>query len=65
MPHYHHLKDLQDFLSEEIGDLQVHALAVFPDGFKQDAIVPFWKLDPREEVRGDTLRVKGKVVGEQ
>lgn len=61
MPHYHHLKDLQDFLSKEISDLQVHALAVFLDGLQQDAVVSFWELDPREEVGGDALRRRGKV----
>lgn len=64
MPHYHHLKDLQDFLSKEIGELQVHELAVFLDGLQQDAVVSFWKLDPREEVGGDTLKLKGNVVSE-
>lgn len=63
MSHYHHLKDLQDFLSKEIGDLQVHASAVFLDGLQQNAIVSIWEGDPWEEVRGDTLRSKSKVVG--
>lgn len=63
MPHNHHLKDLQDFLSKEFGDLQVHALAVFLNGLQQDTVVSVWKLHPREEVRGDTLR--WKVVLEQ
>lgn len=60
MSHNHHLKDLQDFLSEEFGDLQVHPLAVFLDGVQQDAVVSFWKLDPREQVRGDALGWKGQ-----
>lgn len=63
MPHYHHLKDLQDFLSKKLGDLKVHAPAVFLDSLQQDTVVSFWKLDSREEVRGDSLR--WKVVGEQ
>ncbi|TNN79442.1 hypothetical protein EYF80_010256 [Liparis tanakae] len=49
MPHDHHLKDLQDLLSEEFGDLQVHPLAVFLDGLQQGAVVSLWKLDPREQ----------------
>lgn len=58
MPHYHHLIDLQDFLSKELCELQVHALTVFLDGLQQDAVVSLWKLDPWEEVRGDTLEVE-------
>lgn len=61
MPHYHHLKDLQDFLHKEIGDLQVHAYAVIVDGLQQNAVVSCRELDAREEVRGDTLRWKRQV----
>lgn len=63
MPHLHHLIDLHDFLSEEFGDLQVHALTVFLDGLQQYVVVSVWELDPREEVRGDALGWKSKVVG--
>lgn len=65
VPHYHHLIDLQDLLSKEVCDLQVHALAIFLDGLQQNAVISFWEFDPGEEVRGDTLRWEDTVVGEQ
>lgn len=46
--HNHHFIDLQDLLSKEVSDLQVHLSAVFINSFKQHSVVWFWKLDSRE-----------------
>lgn len=62
VPHGHHLEDLQDLLDEEVRHLEVHELAVLPDGFQQHLVVGLRQLDPREEVRGDAL---GSGVGER
>lgn len=46
--HNHHFIDLQDLLSKEVSDLQVHLSTVFLNSLQQHTIVWFWKLDPRE-----------------
>lgn len=54
--HDHHLIDLQDFLSKEVGDLQVHGLAVFCDGVQENVVVSIREHHTREEIGGDTLQ---------
>lgn len=56
VPYDHHLVDLQDFLSKELGDLEVHELAVFFNGLQENAVVSFWEFNSREEIRGNALQ---------